>query len=161
MKIFFLLPMLLLLGFFGSLAAQEPLLFEATQIRTLSPENWKIEKTADGIGLVSPNDEIMLDFQEFPESETEEVLQGLERMLMENIEDLQAVGEPDVLDVNGLDLLVSELKGVVDGVEVQIGIFLVEKNNTALLITFMARSDANPKHIKELQLVLGGLHVID
>ena len=130
---------------------------QGVDLETEIPENWEILEEDASIEVSSPNSDIMISFQSFPEAELEAVLAGLDQMMAETILDLKPVSEPSMIDINGLPVMMSDASGLMDGLPVQIAIFLVPSDDMVLLILGIARSNAKEEDIKGLETVIGQL----
>ena len=140
------------------LAAQNQVIeFDAVQLITEAPAGWILVDEEGSLELSSPNNDIMISFQSFPESELAAVLVGLEQMIGETVSELKPVSEPDVVEINGLQVMLSDARGKMDGIPVQIGIFLVPADEMVLLILGIARSDSKAEDIEGLDIVIGNL----
>jgi hypothetical protein len=152
--LFFCLSLFLSLSIF---AQEQVVRLEGINLETSVPETWKILEENGSIEVSSPNGDIMISFQSFPESELEAVLAGLDQMMKETITDLKPVSESDVIEINGLQVMMSDAHGNMDGVPVQLAIFLVPSDSMVLLILGIARSDSKEEDIQGLETVIGEL----
>lgn len=151
--------LLILCSFFslGLFAQTKIIHLTEVDLETEVPETWEIREDTASIEVSSPNHDILISFQSFPESELEAVLAGLEQMMAETIEGLTPVSEPSIIEINDLQVMMSDAKGNMDNISVQIAIFLVPSDTRVLLILGIARSDSKAEDIQGLETVIGQL----
>lgn len=147
-----------------TIVAQEEvqeIVFEKANLRTVAPVSWKFIREDGTMELHSTDKAILITFMHFPEQELEMVLSGLDEMMQESIKDLRTVNGGEMVQINELDIMLAEAKGTMDGVDVQVGTFLIRRETSIMLILGLARSNADAQAIKGLDLVIGSLQAIE
>jgi len=134
---------------------------ETLGIETSLPQGWTVIADTGSYEVHSPNKDILLSFLYFPEFELEAVLTGLDEMMKTSISNLITVGEPSMTEVNNLPVMMAEAKGTMDGINVQIGTFIISRSTHVLLILGIAREGAPQKEIEGLDIIIGELHAIN
>ncbi len=117
------------------------------------PGNWKVEE-GDVLTASDPAEEVVLAFFVVGDAETlEAALNALDQALSPFIQDVQA-GEPEVTKVNGLDAVVVDGTGKIEGQAVEIGIGIFAKDGVACVVFGAAESAKYAKHKPAIEKII-------
>jgi predicted Zn-dependent protease len=110
------------------------------------PDGWKTETDEDVLSASDADEEVAMGFFVAADADTvEEALKALDGELSKFIKDIEA-GEPEETKINGLDAVTIDGKGKVEGVEVDLGVAVIAKNDKVLIVFGAVPSPLFKKH---------------
>lgn len=147
----------LLTIFTGGLLAESVNHTEA-QVKVWIPDNWVQEADEDSLIVTDPEEEVMVAFMVVDGENIEAALEAMEMELGSLAENVQADGEPEEVELNGMPAIVLDAKGTIDGEAVDMGVaVIITPAEKALLVFAVAQSSKVDKHTPTIEKILGGI----
>lgn len=130
------------------------------------PEDWKQNSNVETaetymLEFSSPDEGVSLSFSVMAAQDLEASLSELERTLNEQLEDLEMLSEPEMIDLNGMQGVATELKGFMAGLPVQMGVFVLDTNGQILLILGLAQEKAMKKYGETIDKILKSIELLE
>lgn len=143
---------LLSIAMLGSAVAEE--FSHPSGFKLWLPDGWKHEVADEGISATDPSEEVMMAFFVPDDADSlEEALKSLDRELSEYIKDLRP-GEPEETKINGMDAVVIDAKGKIEGTEVDLGIAVIVRGEKVLLVFGAAESSKMKRHEATVEKIM-------
>lgn len=130
------------------------------------PDDWKQNKTEEieetyTLEYSSPDDGVVLSFSVMFSQDLEASLAELDRTLGEQLEDIEMLSEPEMIDLNGMQGVMTEIKGKMAGQAIQMGVFVLDTNGQILLILGMAQEKAMQKYGDAIDKILKSIELLE
>lgn len=118
------------------------------------PDGWKHEAADEGITATDPSEEVMMAFFVPEDADNlEEALKSLDRELSEYVKDLRP-GEPEETKINGLDAVIVDAKGTIEGTAVDLGIAVIARGEKVLLVFGAVESSKSKRHEAVIEKIM-------
>jgi hypothetical protein len=129
------------------------------QVRIWVPDHWRVDdRVGNMLVMADPNDEVSIMFAVVEGEDLLTALLAVTEGVLEEVDDVRLVGAPGEASFNGMDALIQDGTGVVDGVDVDLSVGVVlTPADKFLLIVGLAESGALARHEQTVLAVLEGL----
>lgn len=142
----------------GTALSAEDVNHTEAQVKVWIPDGWEQEADEDSLIVGDPDEEVMVAFLVVDGDNVEAALDAMEAELSEIVDDVEADGEPEEVELNGMPTIVLDATGTVEGESVDLGIAVImTPANKALLVFAIAQSSTVAKHEKTIEKILGGI----
>lgn len=128
--------------------------YQAAQVQFWYPNEWQIEEEDKLVTLQSMDGALTISFSIMQASEMEAALVELESIVQTQLANPSFTTEPEIIDLNGMEGVMAELMGTMDGQSIRLGVFIVSSPQNVLLILGMGKEEALGKYNKELQKII-------
>jgi len=120
------------------------------------PKTWKVESEGDVMTAMTPAEDLAIIFWEFAgQSDMQAALAELDRELDRFVKKPKVIGEPLVTKINGLDAVLIDGKGKVEGRKIKWSLGLVGNGRGKILMLLgFAEPKAIKKHGKKIEKIL-------
>jgi hypothetical protein len=121
---------------------------EEAQVKIWIPARWSVDDTqADMLVLMDPDEEVGIMFMVVEAEDLAGALVGITTGILTEVDEIQLQGDPEALTINGMDALVADGIGTLDGtpIELSVGVLLTPTDKF-LLVVGMADSAALHRH---------------
>ncbi|MCB9568238.1 MAG: hypothetical protein H6710_13680 [Myxococcales bacterium] len=133
----------------------------AAPITLRLPEGWESSEEAGTLTLVSPGEEVVMMLLAVEAGDLEESLAALNRELGAIVPNA-TVEEISEVKINGLEAMVADGAGTLDGQAVSLGLVLLRApNGRILMIVGLARADASPASAEGTASILASLQAAE
>jgi len=132
---------------------------EEAQVRIWVPDHWRVHDGAGNLIVMhDPRDEVSIMFAVVEGEDLLTALLAVTEGVLDEVDDVRLVGSPQAANFNGMDALLQDGKGVVDGVDVDLSVGVVlTPADKFLLIVGAAESGALERHADTVLAILNGL----
>lgn len=128
--------------------------YQAAQVQFWYPNEWQIEEEDKLVTLQSTDGALTISFSIMQASEMQAALTELESIVQTQLANPSFTTEPEIIDLNGMEGVMAELMGTMDGLSIRLGVFIVSSPQNVLLILGMGKEEALGKYNKELQKII-------
>ncbi|GMV44413.1 MAG: hypothetical protein AMXMBFR64_61290 [Myxococcales bacterium] len=136
----------------GSAAAEE--FNHPAGFKLWVPDGWTHEAEGEALQATDPDEEVTFGFIVLDNaSDIEAALKGLDEELGKVIKDLKAE-EPSETKINGLDAVVVDAKGKIEGTAVDVGVALIAKGGKVMLVFGAVESSKAKKHDAAIEKII-------
>ncbi|MGH1335135.1 MAG: hypothetical protein ACRBFS_03340 [Aureispira sp.] len=163
MRTFFCgLALLFLLGSSQLHAQVDPqwFLHQTAKVGFWYPDNWQLENQEEVVRLQHTTSGLSVTFTLLEDTQMEEALQGLERLVAEQVQNPTWSSAPELIDLNGIMGVGAEVQGNLDGQPIQMGLFLLERPHQVLLVVGLGDQKALKEHQESLDKILQSIKPI-
>ncbi len=143
---------------FGAALFADTLSHSTAGVNIWVPDNWSQEGDDNMLIAGDPNEEIIMVFGILEASEIDAAIEEMDRELSQIVENAEPVGEPEEVKINGMDAIVMDGKGSVEGTPVEMGIALIATPNKKILLVFgVVEATAAEKHEATVEKIMMGI----
>ncbi len=146
------------LACWGSAAMAETYVHSEAKVEIWAPDNWDVDQEDDSMTMTQPDGEASMVFVLFQADELDDAIDGLVEGLGEFVDDVELTDEPQDGKVNGMDTMVANASGNIDGSPVTCGILLISTPSDKILmgLGIMATKTVK-KHVGTINQILKGI----
>ncbi|MCP4439179.1 MAG: hypothetical protein GY810_09575 [Aureispira sp.] len=140
--------------------------YTEANIKFWIPDNWNQTETDESetdylMEFSSPDEAVAISFSVMAATDLEASLDELDRTLGEQLKDIEMLSEPELIEMNGLQGVMTEIKGEMAGQAVQMGVFVLDTDGQILLILGLAQEKAMRKHGKTIDKVMKSIKLLE
>lgn len=138
----------------GSLSAKQyP--HEEAGVSVNVPNNWDVDGDNDSLEASSPDEMTFLFFQVLEAKNFEAAMQELVSSIQEEVDNFQPDGKLEERNLNGMNALVGDATGKIEGTPVELGVVIVESPSGKYIMVFglTAAPDNNPYKKQVMQIM--------
>lgn len=143
---------------FGAALFAETLSHSTAGVHIWVPDDWSQDGDDNMLIAGDPNEEIIMVFGVLEADAIDAAIEEMDKELSQIVADAEPVGEPEEVKINGMDALVMDGKGTVEGTPVDMGIALIATPNQKILLVFgVVESSAAAKHEATVEKIMTGI----
>jgi predicted Zn-dependent protease len=158
---FFLFNFMLLTTFSQAQLKRSTYIYQAGQVQFWYPESWQIDEVEKVATLQNSEGELSISFSILPAEGIEEALNDLESIVLTQLNDPKTTSEPEIIEMNGMQGVVTELEGTMKGIAVQLGVFIIDGPENVLLVLGMGHKRSLSTYKKELNKIIKSIKPIN
>lgn len=134
--------------------------YQAAQVEFWYPNEWQIEEVEKVATLQNNGGSLSITFSIMEADQIEEALIELEAIIQTQLTNPSITTEPEIIELNGMMGVVSELEGNINGSPVQLGVFIIDSPQNVLLVLGMGHELTLQKHNKILDKIIKSIKPI-
>ena len=118
------------------------------------PAGWRVSRTSDTMSLLSPSGAVLMMFFVVEADELEVALRAMDKTIAGYIDDPEIENRRKT-EINGMNAIVADGSGTMDGERVEVGIALaLTPIGKVLIVLGLARASAPPERQQEVQRII-------
>lgn len=122
------------------------------------PDDWQKMAEDDMLEISSPDEEVFLMIGVLEASELEAALEEAEKEIEKVVTDIKEEGEPEEVEINGMPAVLSDAKGKVEGVDIELGAAIIKTpKNKVLLIIGIGTPKGTETHGESIEKIIGSV----
>lgn len=134
--------------------------YQAAQVEFWYPNEWQIEEVEKVATLQNSDGSLSITFSIMEADQIEEALIELEAIIQTQLTQPKITTEPEIVELNGMMGVVSELEGSINGSPVQLGVFIIDSPQNVLLVLGMGHELTLQKNNKILDKIIKSIKPI-
>ena len=134
--------------------------YQAAQVEFWYPNEWQIEEIEKVATLQNGDGSLSITFSIMEADQIEEALIELEAIIQTQLVQPNITTDPEIVELNGMMGVVSELEGSINGSPVQLGVFIIDSPQNVLLVLGMGHELTLQKHNKILDKIIKSIKPI-
>ncbi len=135
--------------------------YQAAQVQFWYPNEWKMEEDEKVATLQSLEGALSITFSIMEADRIEEALVELESIMLTKLTNPSMTTDPKVVQLHGMEGVMTELKGTMNGTSVQLGVFIIDSPQNVLLVLGMGQAEALKKYNEELNKIIKSIKPIN
>jgi len=135
--------------------------YQAAQVQFWYPNEWQIDEVEKVATVQSLEGSLSITFSIMEANQIEEALAELESIMLTQLTNPVITTEPELVELQGMDGVMTELKGTMNGTTVQLGVFIIDSPQNVLLVLGIGHEDALKKYNKELNKIIKSIKPIN
>ena len=117
-------------------------------------EGWQVEEN-DQVSIVQhEGGELSLSLSVLDAEKIEEALMDLESIMNEQLSDPSIIETPEIIEINGMQGVALGMQGFMKGMQVQVGLFLIERPQKVLLVLGIGEKTTLTQYEDELNKII-------
>lgn len=134
--------------------------YQAAQVEFWYPNEWQIEEEEKVATLQNLEGSLSITFSIMEANQIEEALIELESIMQMQLTNPSMTMEPEVVNLNGMMGVVTELTGTMKGTPIQLGVFIIDSPQNVLLVLGMGDKITLKKYNKALDKIIKSIKPI-
>ncbi|MBL4650336.1 MAG: hypothetical protein JKY03_11450 [Aureispira sp.] len=134
--------------------------YQAAQVEFWYPNEWQIEEEEKVATLQNRDGSLSITFSIMEADQIEEALIELEAIIQTQLTQPNITTDPEIVELNGMMGVVSELEGTINGSPVQLGVFIIDSPQNVLLVLGMGHELTLQKHNRILDKIIKSIKPI-
>ncbi|MCH2021941.1 MAG: hypothetical protein MK207_05620 [Saprospiraceae bacterium] len=158
---FFLLNFMLMTTFSQAQLKRSTYIYQAGQVQFWYPENWEIDEVEQVATLQNIEGDLSISFSVISTEGIEKALSDLESIVLTQLNDPVTTSEPEIIEMNGMQGVVSEMEGTMNNISVQLGVFIIDGPLNVILVLGMGHKRSLSTYKKELNKIIKSIKPIN
>ena len=136
-------------------------IYQAGQVQFWYPENWEIDEVEQVATLQNIEGDLSISFSVISTEGIEKALSDLESIVLTQLNDPVTTSEPEIIEMNGMPGVVSEMEGTMNNISVQLGVFIIDGPLNVILVLGMGHKRSLSTYKKELNKIIKSIKPIN
>ena len=136
-------------------------IYQAGQVQFWYPENWEIDEVEQVATLQNIEGDLSISFSVISTEGIEKALSDLESIVLTQLNDPVTTSEPEIIEMNGMQAVVSEMEGTMNNISVQLGVFIIDGPLNVILVLGMGHKRSLSTYKKELNKIIKSIKPIN
>ena len=136
-------------------------IYQAGQVQFWYPENWEIDEVEQVATLQNIEGDLSISFSVISTEGIEKALSDLESIVLTQLNDPVTTSEPEIIEMNGMQGVVSEMEGTMNNISVQLGVFIIDGPLNVILVLGMGHKRSLSTYKKELNKIIKSIKPIN
>lgn len=134
--------------------------YQAAQVQFWYPSEWELNEAERVVTLQSIEGALSMTFSIMQADQIEEALMELEGIIQTRVTLPKITTEPELVELKGMQGVMTEVEGAMNGEEVQLGVFIIDSPQNVLLVLGVGQKEALKKYNKDLYKVIKSIQPI-
>jgi hypothetical protein len=136
-------------------------IYQAAQVQLSYPEGWQMDEVDKVATLQNMEGDLSVSFSVMQASKMEEALMELETVMKTQLSNPEIISEPKIIEMNGMEGVVMEMQGMMKGMQVQLGVFIIDSPHNVLMVLGMGEKKSLTAYNKELDKIIKSIKPIN
>lgn len=136
-------------------------IYQAAQISFWYPDQWQVNEAEQISMIQSPDESFSLTFSRLEAQDLEAGLLELESVLQQQLTQIQAIGDPTIIELNDFLGVSTELTAQLDNTPVRVRVLLVDGLPQVLLVLGMGSSRSYESYQADLDQIISSIKAIE
>jgi len=134
--------------------------YQAAQVQFWYPSEWEVSEAERVVTAQTIDGALSMTFSIMQADQIEEALMELESIIQTRVTLPQITAEPELVELKGMQGVMTEVEGTMEGKEVQLGVFIIDSPQNVLLVLGVGQKEALKKYNQDLNKVIQSIEPI-